>query len=199
MFNEQLTKILNNEEVSLPTFNFQKGVKEYLGNKIKLEDEDILIVEGLHALNDSLTISIPRSKKFKLYISPLTDLNIDNYNTISTSDVRLLRRMVRDNRTRGYKAIETIKSWERVRRGEEENIFPYQNDIDFVYNSALTYEVGVLKLYVEPLLHEIDENSIYYEEVKRLLDFLEFFVVVPSELVPLDSLLREFIGNSYFE
>lgn len=199
LFNQQLEQLLAGEEVEVPTFNFQKGIKEYLGNKIKLGEEDILIVEGLHALNDALTKNIPRERKFKLYISPLTDLNIDNYNTISTSDVRLLRRIVRDNRTRGYRAIDTIKTWDTVRRGEELYIFPYQDDLDYVYNSALTYEIGVLKTYAEPLLYQIDASSIYYEEVKRLLDFLALFVVVPSVYVPADSILREFIGNSYFE
>ena len=199
LFNDHLMKLINGEEVHVPTFNFFKGKGEYLGNKIKLDQDDILIIEGLHAINEELTKSIPKESKYKVYISPLTDLNIDNHNMISNSDVRLLRRMIRDNRTRGYRAIDTIKTWDTVRRGEELYIFPYQDDLDYVYNSALTYEIGVLKTYAEPLLYQIDASSIYYEEVKRLLDFLALFVVIPSEYVPADSILREFIGNSYFE
>lgn len=199
LFNEQLTRLLNHEEVSIPTFNFYKGVGEYLGNTLKLEENDILIIEGLHGLNEELTKSIPKDAKFKVYVSPLNDLNIDNHNMISTSDVRLLRRMVRDNRTRGYSAEHTIRTWGVVREGEEKYIFPFQGEADFVYNTAFTYEVGVLKLYAEPLLYMIESDSLYYEEARRLIDFLSMFLAIPTEAIPNDSLLKEFIGNSYFE
>ncbi len=199
LFNDHLNRIINGEEVSIPTFNFFKGKGEYLGNKIKLEKDDILIVEGLHAVNEELTKSVAKDKKYKVYISPLTDLNIDYHNMISNSDVRLLRRMIRDNRTRGYSAEETIMRWQKVREGEDKYIFPYQGDVDYVYNSSLIYEIGVLKLYAEPLLFGIDNSSPYYEEVTRLLNFLNMFVGIPTDQIPNDSILREFIGSSYFE
>ena len=199
LFNNHLTRLINGEEVEIPTFNFYKGKGEYLGNKIKLEKHDILIIEGLHAVNEELTKSIDKSKKYKIYISPFSDLNIDSHNMISNSDVRLLRRIVRDNRTRGYSAETTMATWQTVRNGEEEYIFPFQNDVDCVYNSSLIYEIGVLKTYVEPLLFGIDNTSPYYEEVVRLLKFLDMFVGIPTDEIPSDSILREFIGNSYFE
>lgn len=199
LFNEQLTRILNHEEAEIPTFNFKTGVSEYTGKKLKLEENDIIIVEGLHGLNEELTKDISHENKFKIYVSPLTDLNIDNHIMVSTSDNRLLRRIVRDNRTRGYSAEETIKTWNRVRDGEEKYVFPYQNEADYVYNSALIYEIGVLKLYAEPLLYNIDISSQYYEEARRLLKFLEMFLAIPPESIPTDSILREFIGGSYFE
>ena len=199
LFNDHLKRLINGEEVSIPTFNFYKGKGEYLGNKIKLDTNDILIIEGLHAINEVLTSSVDKAFKFKVYISPLTDLNIDDHNIISNSDVRLLRRIVRDNRTRGYSALETISRWQDVRSGEEKNIFPYQNDVDYVFNSSLIYEIGVLKLFVEPLLFVIDDSSIYYEEVVRLLNFLDMFVGIPTDEIPSESILREFIGGSYFE
>jgi len=199
LFNDHLSRLLQHEEVSIPTFNFVKGIPEFLGNTIQLKDNDILIIEGLHGLNEELTAKIPKENKYKVYVSPLTDLNIDDFNTVSTSDVRLLRRIVRDHRTRGYNALDTISSWDRVRKGEEKNIFPYQGDADFVFNSALIYEIGVLKLYAEPLLYEIDNESPYYEEVRRLINFLDMFLAIPPDSIPADSILREFIGNSYFE
>lgn len=199
LFNDHLTRLINGEEVDIPTFNFYKGKGEYLGKKIKLEKEDILIIEGLHAVNEELTKSISKDKKYKVYISPLTDLNIDNHNMISNSDVRLLRRIIRDNRTRGYTAEDTIKRWQTVRDGEDKYIFPFQDDVDYVYNSSLIYEIGVLKLYAEPLLYGIDNSSPYYEEVVRLLNFLDLFVGIPTDEIPSESVLREFIGGSYFE
>lgn len=199
LFNDHLKRLINGEEVSIPTFNFFKGKSEYLGNKIKLENEDILIIEGLHAVNEELTKLVSKERKYKVYISPLTDLNIDNHNMISNSDVRLLRRMIRDNRTRGYSAEQTIESWQKVRNGEDKYIFPFQGDVDYVYNSSLIYEIGVLKLYAEPLLFGIDNSSPYYEEVVRLLNFLNLFVGIPTDEVPSESILREFIGGSYFE
>ena len=199
LFNDHLTRLINGEEVSIPTYNFIKGKGEYLGHKVMLDNDDILIIEGLHAVNEELTKSISKDRKYKVYISPLSDLNIDNHNMISNSDVRLLRRIVRDNRTRGYSAEETIKTWNTVRNGEEKYIFPYQGDVDYVYNSSLIYEIGVLKLYAEPLLYGIENTSVYYEEVIRLLNFLNMFVGIPTDEIPNDSILREFIGASYFE
>ncbi|MGN1268020.1 MAG: nucleoside kinase [Candidatus Aphodocola sp.] len=199
LFNEHLEKLLNHEEVYLPKFDFITGVPTISDKPFNLEENDIIIIEGLHGLNEELTGNIKKENKYKIYISPLTDLNIDNHNIVSTSDVRLLRRIVRDNRTRGYKAEETIRKWNLVREGEENYIFPYQDEADKIYNTALTYEIGVLKLYAEPLLYEVDSSSIYYEEARRLLDFLDMFLAIPTEVIPSDSILREFIGNSYFE
>ena len=198
LFNEQLTKLLNHEEVVIPTYNFYAGKKEFKSS-MKLQDNDILVIEGLHGLNEKLTQSISKENKYKIYVSPFTDLNVDNLNMVSTSDVRLLRRIIRDNRTRGYSALETIKTWNTVRDGEEKYIFPFQQEADYVYNSALIYEVSVLKSYVEPLLFDIDNTSKYYEEVRRLINFLSMFLVVSTDAIPSDSILREFIGGSYFE
>lgn len=199
LFNDHLTKLINGEEVSIPTFNFYKGEGEYLGNTLKLEKRDILIIEGLHAINEELTKTISKNVKYKVYVSPLSDLNIDDHNMISNSDVRLLRRIIRDNRTRGYNAEDTISSWQSVRDGETKYIFPFQNDVDFVFNSSFPYEIGVLKTFVEPLLYQIDSSSDCYDEAVRLLKFLGLFVGVPDTEIPSDSIFREFIGNSYFE
>ena len=199
LFNDHLKRIISGEEVKIPTFNFYKGKREYLDKKIRLEKKDILIIEGLHAINEELTKTIPKESKYKVYISPLSDLNIDDHNMVSNSDVRLLRRIVRDNRTRGYSAEETIKKWKDVRIGETKNIFPYQNDVDFVFNSSFVYEIGVLKTFAEPLLYEIDHNSECYEESVRLLNFLNLFVGIPDTEIPSDSIFREFIGNSYYD
>ena len=199
LFNSQLTSLLNGEEVSLPTFNFVLGIPEFKGKKLRLGENDILIIEGLHGLNEELTSHIKRENKYKIYISPLTDLNIDNHNMVSTSDVRLLRRIVRDNRTRGYSANDTIRKWNLVREGEERYVFPFQDEADKIFNTALIYEIGVLRLYAEPLLYEIKEEDENYEEARRLLDFLGMFLCIPTDSVPTDSILREFIGNSFFE
>ena len=199
LFNSQLTSLLNGEEVSLPTFNFVLGIPEFKGKKLRLGENDILIIEGLHGLNEELTSHIKRENKYKIYISPLTDLNIDNHNMVSTSDVRLLRRIVRDNRTRGYSANDTIRKWNLVREGEERYVFPFQDEADKIFNTALIYEIGVLRLYAEPLLYEIKEEDENYEEARRLLDFLGMFLCIPTDSVPTDSILRECIGNSFFE
>lgn len=199
LFNDNLNRLLNGEEVKIPTFNFKKGVKEYLGNTLKLGDRDILIIEGLHALNDELTYDIDKDKKYKIYVSPLTDLNIDNYNMVSNSDLRLIRRILRDNRTRGYSAEHTISTWQNVRDGERKYIYPNHSNADVVYNTSLIYEIGVLKLYVLPLLYEIDSKSSSYYEAVRLINFLGMFSAISSEEIPSESILREFIGNSYFE
>lgn len=199
LFNDNLNRLLAGEEVKIPTFNFKKGVKEYLGNTLKLGDKDILIIEGLHALNDELTYDIDKDKKYKIYVSPLTDLNIDNYNMVSNSDLRLIRRILRDNRTRGYSAEHTISTWQNVRDGERKYIYPNHSNADVVYNTSLIYEIGVLKLYVLPLLYEIDSKSPSYYEAVRLINFLGMFSAISSEEIPSESILREFIGNSYFE
>ena len=156
------------------------------------------MIEGIHGLNPEILTSIPRENKYKIYISPLTGLNLDNHNRISTTDNRLLRRIVRDNKTRGYGVVETIKRWPEVRKGEEKYIFPYQDEADCIFNSAFIYELGVLKTYVEPLLYSVDSNSEYYNEAKRLINMLKMFLPIPSEDIPKDSLLREFIGGSCF-
>ena len=199
LFNDHLKRLINGEEVSIPTFNFYKGEGEYLGKTLQIGKRDILIIEGLHAINEELTKSIPKESKYKVYVSPLSDLNIDDHNMISNSDVRLLRRIARDNRTRGYNAEDTIRKWQTVRDGETKNVFPYQNDVDFVYNSSFPYEIGVLKTFVEPLLYQIDSKSECHEEAVRLLKFLSLFVGVPDNEIPSDSIFREFIGGSYFE
>ena len=199
LFNDHLTRIIAGEEVEIPSFNFFKGEREYLGTKIKLRNKDILIIEGLHAINEELTKTISKEKKYKVYVSPLTDLNIDDHNMVSNSDIRLLRRIIRDNRTRGYSAEETIRKWQDVRDGETRNIFPFQNDVDFVFNSSFPYEIGVLKNFVEPLLYQINKDSDCYEEAIRLLNFLNLFVGIPDTEIPSESIFREFIGNSYFD
>jgi len=198
LFDKTISKLLDEEEVIVPTYNFILGEKEFK-NKMKLSKNDIMIIEGIHALDDKVLENIDKSKKFKIYISPLTELNIDSQNRISTTDHRLLRRMIRDNRTRGYNIEQTLDAWHKVRIGEEKYIFPYQDSADFIINSALIYEIGVLKTYVEPLLFSIDINSKYYEEAKRLINFLHLFLPITADNVPQDSILREFIGNSYFE
>ena len=197
LFDKQVGQLLNNEEVKIPTFNFILGTKEYK-KTIKLQEKDILVIEGIHALDDRILTNIPREKKYKMYISALTELNIDNHNRISTSDNRLLRRIIRDNKTRGHSVEATLESWASVRNGEEKHIFPYQCEGDYTFNTALIYEIGVLKTYVEPLLYSVDPASPYYEEAKRLLDFLKLFLPIPADAVPQDSLLREFIGGSCF-
>ncbi len=199
LFNDNLNRLLNGEEVNIPTFNFKKGIKEYLGNTLKLGNKDILIIEGLHALNDELTYDVDNERKYKIYVSPLTDLNIDNYNMVSNSDLRLIRRILRDNRTRGYSAEHTISTWQNVRDGERKYIYPNHSNADVVYNTSLIYEIGVLKLYVLPLLYEIDSKSPAYYEAVRLINFLGMFSAISSEEIPSESVLREFIGNSYFE
>lgn len=198
LFNQQLKQLIKGEQVSLPTFNFVKGEKEYNNRFLRLKENDILVIEGLHTLNEKLTSEIPRDRKVKIYIGPFTPLSIDSYNHISTSDVRLLRRIIRDNRTRGHNVEATLKMWEKVRAGEEIYVFPYQDEADYVFNTALIYEIGVLKVYVEPLLFGIDINSPYYEDAKRLIRFLRMFFPIPTDGIPSDSILREFIGKSCF-
>ena len=199
LFNSDLNRLLLGEEVELPSFNFHTGSREYKGKKLKITEGQPLILEGIHALNDQLTISIPRDRKFKIYISALTQLNIDEHNRIPTTDTRLIRRIVRDHKYRSNDAERTLFLWNSVRRGEERNIFPYQEEADIMFNSALVYELSLLKKYAEPLLRQVDSTSDYYAEAKRLLKFLNYFVALENELeIPRTSILREFIGNSSF-
>ncbi len=198
LFNQQMCDLLAGKTVDLPTFNFKTGKKEYNGDILTMGEDDILVIEGIHCLNDQLSHSLPRESKFKIYISALTQLNIDEHNRIPTTDGRLIRRLVRDARTRGSDAARTIAMWPSVRRGEEENIFPYQEEADVVFNSALIYELSVLKQYAEPLLFGIDRNVPEYQEAKRLLKFLDYFLGVDSTNIPDNSLVREFIGGGCF-
>ena len=197
-FNEDMLNLLSGKNVDLPTFNFKTGCREYRGDQLQLGKDDILVIEGIHGLNDKLSYALPKESKFKIYISALTQLNIDEHNRIPTTDGRLIRRIVRDARTRGTSAKDTIARWPSVRRGEEQNIFPFQEEADVMFNSALVYELACLKVYAEPLLFGIDKSEPEYQEAKRLLKFLDYFVRVPSEGVPFNSLLREFIGGSCF-
>lgn len=198
-FNEDMVRLLKGEEVELPYFNFKTGQREYRGYYLKLGKEDVLVIEGIHCLNDKLSSSLPTESKFKIYISALTQLNIDEHNRIPTTDGRLIRRIVRDARTRGASAKQTIAMWNSVRRGEEENIFPYQESADVMFNSALIYELAVLKLYAEPLLFSIEPGEPEYNEAKRLLKFLDYFLGIPGESIPSNSILREFIGGGCFD
>lgn len=198
LFNKQLFSLLDGEKVLLPQYNFVLGKREYKNKWLKLGENDIIIIEGLHALNDTMTMSIDSKNKFKIYISPLTQLNIDNHNYIRTTDTRKLRRIVRDNKYRGHSASDTLKMWSKIKRGEEKYIFPYQDNVDEIINSALVYEIGVLKTYVEPLLFSVTEDDPMYPEALRLINFLRNFLPIPSDDVPSDSILREFIGGSVF-
>ena len=198
LFNKDMVALLNGERVELPTFNFKTGKREYKGNYKQLGEDDILVIEGIHGLNDKMSYALPTESKYKIYISALTSLNIDEHNRIPTTDGRLLRRIVRDARTRGTSAQGTIKMWPSVRRGEEENIFPYQESADATFNSVLIYELSVLKTFAEPLLFSIEPGVPEYYEAKRLLKFLEYFLGVSSEHLPNNSLVREFVGGSVF-
>ena len=199
LFNKNLSDLLKGKRVKMPTYNFILGKTEYKGNYLELGEDDIIIVEGLHALNPILTKFISDDEKYRIFISPLTQINLDNHNYIHTSDVRKLRRIVRDSKTRGYGALETLKAWPSVKAGERENIFKFQDDVDKVINSALIYELGVLKTYVEPLLFNVSEDEKEYPEALRLINFLRNFLPIPSDDVPKDSVLREFIGDSCFK
>lgn len=198
LFNHDMSALLKGERVELPTYNFRTGKREYKGISKQLGKNDILVLEGIHGLNDRLSYSLPKSSKLKIYISALTQLNIDEHNNLPTTDGRMIRRIVRDARTRNISARQTIAMWDSVRRGEEQYIFPFQDDADIMFNSALIYELAVLKQYAEPLLFEIDKNCPEYMEAKRLLKFLDYFLPVPSEDIQKNSILREFIGGSCF-
>lgn len=199
LLNEDLTRLLNGKEIQVPTFNFKTGHKEYLGNTMKLEDDEVLVMEGIHCLNDNLTPSIPKEQKFKIYISALTVLNIDYYNRISTTDTRIIRRTVRDNQFRGYNAKRTLGAWASVTAGEEKNIFPYQEDADVMFNTSLIYEINALRNYALPLFEQITPEDEEYSEAKRLCKFLKYFEPIEIEDIPRNSLLQEFLGNSIFE
>ena len=198
LFNEDMNRLLKGEAVDMPSFNFKTGKREYRGRKLTLGVDDILVIEGIHGLNDRLSQLIPPEHKFKIYISALTQLNIDEHNPLSTTDERLIRRIVRDARTRGTNAMETIAMWPSVRKGERENIFPFQEQADVMFNSALVYELAVLKVYAEPLLFGIERDCPEYLEAKRLLKLLDYFLPMPADGIPNNSLLREFVGGSCF-
>ena len=198
LFNQCMTDLLAGKEVTLPVFNFKTGHREYRQKPLRMGPDDVLVIEGIHGLNEKLSYELPKENKYKIYISALTQLNIDDHNNLSTADGRLIRRMVRDARTRNTTARETLARWSSVRRGEEKNIFPYQEEADVMFNSALIYELSVLKLYAEPLLFSIDTTCPEYPEAKRLLKFLDYFLPVPGENIGHNSILREFIGGSCF-
>ena len=198
LFNQDMSALLKGERVELPSYNFRTGKREYKGNFKQLGENDILVLEGIHGLNDKLSYSLPKSSKLKIYISALTQLNIDEHNNLPTTDGRMIRRIVRDARTRNLNAKETIAMWDSVRKGEEQYIFPFQEEADIMFNSALIYELAVLKQYAEPLLFQIEKDCPEYMEAKRLLKFLDYFLPVPSEDIAKNSILREFIGGSCF-
>lgn len=198
LFNEHLNKLINCEEVECPIFNFHKGMREERGRKIKFEENDPIIIEGIHGLNEKLTASIAREKKYKIYISALTQISIDNHNRIPTTDTRLIRRIVRDNQFRSQNALSTLQRWPSVRKGEEKNIFPYQEEADVMFNSALIYELSVLKRYAYPLLKQVGPEYDEYSDAQRLLKLLSYFPEISDKFVPLNSILREFIGGSSY-
>ena len=198
LFNHDMLELLAGKEVSLPTFNFVTGEREYKGNTKQLGPDDVLVIEGIHGLNDKMSYALPVESKYKIYISALTTLNIDMHNRIPTTDNRLIRRMVRDARTRGASAVRTIGMWPSVRRGESENIFPFQESVDATFNSASIYELAVLKPFAEPLLYSVPVDAPEYQEAKRLLKFLDYFLPISSEKLPFNSLVREFVGGSCF-
>ncbi|TCK98708.1 uridine kinase [Natranaerovirga hydrolytica] len=197
-FNKDMKALIEGKEVHMPKYNFQAGKREYKNNYLQIGEEDILIIEGIHGLNEKLTYSLPKESKFKIYISALTQLNVDEHNRVSTTDGRLIRRMVRDNQYRGMPAKDTLAMWASVRRGEEKNIFPFQEEADVMFNSALIYELAILKQYAEPLLFGIEKGTKEYIEAKRLIKFLDYFIGVSGEAVPMNSIIREFIGGSSF-
>ena len=198
-FNKDMTDLLAGKTVRLPTYNFVSGKREYKGNTLKISDRDVLVIEGIHGLNEAFSYSIPQENKFKIYISALTQLNIDEHNRVPTTDGRLLRRIIRDQRTRGCSAKDTIAIWKSVRRGEEQHIFPYQESADLMFNSALVYELAVIKTYAEPMLHAIPKDCREWVEAKRLLKFLDYFLPIPADDIPKNSLVREFIGGGCFD
>lgn len=198
-FNKDMIALGNGESVELPTYNFVTGKREYKGKKLKLGKDDILVIEGIHCLNDKLSYALDKESKFKIYISALTSLNVDEHNRIPTTDCRLLRRIVRDARTRGTNAEDTIARWPSVRKGEENYIFPFQEEADVMFNSALIYELSVLKQYAEPLLYQIPKSSKQYDEANRLIKFLSYFLGVSSDKIPSTSLVREFVGGGCFD
>ena len=198
LFNEHLVKLLNGEEIEVPEFDFRVGTKRYNGKKMKLAEDEVLVIEGIHCLNDKLTSQISKDKKYKIYISALTVLNMDRYNRISTTDTRLVRRIVRDYQFRGYSALNTLNTWHKVTDGEVKNIFPFQEEADSIYNTSLIYELNALKSIAMPLLQEIDRDYKEYAEAQRLINMLKYFKEIPNEYVPTNSLLKEFLGGGTF-
>ena len=199
LFNNHLTKLLNGEEIEMPHFDFHVGTKVYNGEKMKLNDDEVLVIEGIHCLNDRLTSSIPKEQKFKVYISALPVLNMDRYTKASSTDTRLIRRIVRDYQFRGYSAKHTINTWPSVIKGEVKNIYPFQEEADAIFNTSLIYELGVLKGIAEPLLEGISKEEIEYAEAQRLLSLLKYIKIIPAEMVPTNSLLKEFVGGGDFK
>ncbi len=198
LFNEHLVKLLNGEEIEMPEFDFTVGTKRYNGKKMKLADDEILVIEGIHCLNDKLTSQISKEQKYKVYISALTVLNMDRYNRISTTDTRLIRRIVRDNQFRGYSALHTLNTWHKVTEGEEKNIFPFQEEADKIFNTSLIYELNALNPIAVPLLEEITNEYTEYAEAQRLLNMLKYFKPISNEKIPNNSLLKEFLGGGTF-
>ena len=199
LFNDHLVKLLNGEEVEMPEFDFHVGTKRYNGKKLRLHDDEILVIEGIHCLNDQLTSQISKEEKYKVYISALTVLNMDRYNRISTTDTRLIRRIVRDHKFRGYSAKHTLGTWYKVNRGEEKNIFPYQEEANKIFNTSLIYELNTLKDIAEPLLEEITPEDKEYAEALRLRNMLKYFKPIPNDQIPTNSLLKEFLGGGDFK
>ncbi|MEG1254205.1 nucleoside kinase [Clostridium sp.] len=198
LFNEHLEMLLSGEEIEVPSYNFKLGKREWVGNRVKLPEDGIIVIEGIHGLNEILTASIPQENKFKIYISPLTQINMDDHNRIATTDVRMIRRIVRDYLSRGYDVEYTLRMWTSIRRGEDQYIFPYQEEADVMFNSALIYELAVLKKYALAELYKVKPDSVVYDEARRLIEFLHFFKEVDKDMVPTNSLMREFIGGSCF-
>ncbi len=199
MINRDLGNLLAGEEVELPHFNFIKGVKEWKGNKVQLSENSVIVIEGIHGLNDRLTEQINKDLKFKIFIAALTQISVDDINRISTRDTRLIRRIVRDHKFRGFHALTTIAMWDDVLQGEADNIFPYQEEADAVFNSALVYELSLLKGYVLPILYKVANQEKEYSECRRLIKFLNNFLTIPADIVPTGSIVREFIGGSIYE
>ena len=199
LLNDHLKRLFNDEEVEIPTFDFIKGDPYFSGKKLSLKPKKLLIIEGIHALNPKLTAQIPEEMKFKVYVSALTQVAIDDQNIIHSSDNRLLRRIVRDNSFRGWNAIETLKRWDNVQAGERKHIFPYQENADVMFNSALFYEIALLKTFAEPLLKQVPENCKEYAEARRLLNFIELIEPIDPKFIPPTSIMREFLGGSSFE
>ena len=198
LFNQHLADLICGKEVEIPIFNFPNGCREKVGRKLCINDDNILVIEGIHGLNEKLTASIPKESKFKIYISALTSMNIDDHNRIPTTDTRIIRRIVRDFQFRGCSAINTMKRWPSVRRGEEKNIFPFQEEADVMFNSSMITELSVLKVFAEPLLNEIDNSYTEFSEARRLIEFLSYFLPIDSKEIPPNSIVREFIGGSCF-
>lgn len=195
LFNKHLAALINGDEIEIPIFNFAAGCREVIGKKLKISNDQVLVIEGIHGLNEKLTELIPRSSKFKIYVSALTSISIDDHNRVPTTDTRKIRRIVRDHQFRGISAISTIKRWPSVRLGEEKNIFPFQEEADAMFNSSLPYELGVLRTLIEPLLSQISQDNNEYAEAKRLNEFLSYFLPIEQNEIPANSIVREFIGK----